>query len=522
MKKIILAALVALFTLSCVEKQATPEPIWNGATMVFCANIGQLHAKSGLAEMDLSKLEQEIDKEATINPMEATIIKSIIRNPNASGFNLDNPVYLAIGEYVDDINNYNAIASIEVESAMAVDNFFKTVAEDLTDVDFKLEGNTRIIRVDEEGIIIGYDDKRLVAIGSEDEACDLYSVLLKHMKYAPADMSRFESNDVAVYFDINQAYDLVNTPNEEEAMEDVDEVDLSEYFNEGATVLTGISFDQGSLSYTANISGVSEDVTKLFKEINALSLKRLPPSPIALLDIGVNGEAFAELANVAIDATMKSLGGASNEFSIYKNIALGVIASISGDLMFALTDAEGTISKDIFGDKQILFTSANALFTADVVDDYIMKNIDTYAGGFLTKQKNGYSVNAFGNRLTIAQQENLFYVGVNNNGSIKKDSAADHEWYNDVVGSYLFAMVDFDKLFKSGYGRVALKVMLDNIKNPADKINATRLISSVDRAYITISGEEDRMRGELMVVAHDKSQNSLQTIVEMYYDLAFN
>lgn len=520
--KILLMALVAVLALSCADKTPTPEPIWNGATAVFYANIGELHSKSGIADMNLDKLEKELDSLGSEHKKEVTILKNIMRNPKTSGFNLDKPIYIAFGEYIDDVNKYNAIASAEVESATAVDDFFKTLAEDFDGANLKVEGNKRIISIDADGVIIGYDDKRLVVIGSEDEACDLHSVLLKHMKYAPADLSRFVGYDVALYFDVNKTYDLAYSLNKKESEENTDEVDLSKYFGKDATLVTGLSFDQGSLSYSANVAGVSEEISRLFKEANGQGLSRLTPSPIALLNVGVNGEAFAELANVAIDTAMKSMGGSSNEFSIYKNVALGVIASISGDLMFALTDADGTISEDALGDKRILFTSADALFAAEVTDDYIMKNIDTYAGNFLTKQKSGYSIEAFGNRLTIAQEENLFYVGVNNDGNIKKESAADQEWFNNVIGSYLFAMVDFDRLFKSGYGRTALRVVLDSIKNPAEIEGAKKLISSIDKTYISVSGSDDTMRGEIMIVTRNKSKNALQNIIELYYDLAFN
>lgn len=520
--KILLMALVAVLALSCADKTPTPEPIWNGATAVVYANIGDLHSKSGIADMNLDKLEKELDSLGSEHKKEVTILKNIMRNPKTSGFNLDKPIYIAFGEYIDDVNKYSAIASIDVESAPAIDDFFKTMADDFDDANLQIEGNKRIITIDAEGVIIGYDDKRLVVIGSQDKECDLRSVLLKHMKYAPADLSRFVGYDVALYFDINKSYGLANSSYKEDSEDEADEVNLSEYFSENATMVTGLSFDQGSLSYSVNVAGVSEEVSRLFKKANGQGLSRLTPSPIALLNVGVNGEAFAELANIAIDTAMKSMGGSSNEFSIYKNVALGVIASISGDLLFALTDADGTISEDALGDKRILFTSADALFAAEVTDDYIMKNIDTYAGNFLTKQKSGYSIEAFGNRLTIAQEDDLFYVGVNNDGSIKKESAADQEWFNNVIGSYLFAMVDFDRLFKSGYGKTALKVILNSINNPTDIDNAKRLISSIDKTYITISGKDDTMRGELMIVTRNKLKNSLRNIVELYYDIAFN
>ena len=304
--------------------------------------------------------------------------------------------------------------------------------------------------------------------------------------------------------------------------EGLDVEQLSSYFNENASVVTGLSFDTGSIIYNIEFTGVSEEITKTFKRANASSLKLLEASPIAVLNVGVNGEILSDLANVAIDAAMAELGGASNEFNIYKNIALGVIASINGDMMFALSDAEGRIVEDYMGDEQLVFTTANALFTAEVIDDYIMKNIDTYGGGFLTKRGGKYSVNAFGNNITIAQNDKLFYVGVNNNGEAKKDSAANEEWSNNVVGSYLFAMVDFNELFKSGFGRVAQRVLLEDIRNKREREATKRVMSSIDRTYIIVNGNNDTVRGELMITTSDSSKNSLQQIVELCYDLALN
>ena len=514
--KLAIASVAMILALSCTADKSTPEPIWESAAMVVYANIGEAHAKSGLATMDISKLEQELNKEAELHQGEVALLKSIIRNPNASGFNLNKPIYFAVGEWVDDVNRYDAIASVEVESATAVDNFLRALDKDFSDANVKLEGNKRIATIDDEGVIIGYDDKRMVIIGSDDEACDLHSVLLKHMKYAPADMSLFNGYDAAAYLNLNNSYASMLLE------EGFDVEQLSSYFNENASVVTGLSFDTGSLTYNIEFTGVSEEITKTFKRANASSLKLLEASPIAVLNVGVNGEILSDLANVAIDAAMAELGGASNEFNIYKNIALGVIASINGDMMFALSDAEGRTVEDYMGDEQLVFTTANALFTAEVIDDYIMKNIDTYGGGFLTKRGGKYSVNAFGNNITIAQNDKLFYVGVNNNGEVKKDSVANEEWSNNVVGSYLFAMVDFNELFKSGFGRVAQRVLLEDIRNKREREATKRVMSSIDRTYITLNGNNDTVRGELMITTSDSSKNSLQQIVELCYDLALN
>ena len=62
LSKISLMVLIALLALSCGKNEVMPEPIWEGATAVLYANIGQMHTKSGLAEMNLTKLEQQLDQ----------------------------------------------------------------------------------------------------------------------------------------------------------------------------------------------------------------------------------------------------------------------------------------------------------------------------------------------------------------------------------------------------------------------------------------------------------------------------
>jgi hypothetical protein len=198
------------------------------------------------------------------------------------------------------------------------------------------------------------------------------------------------------------------------------------------------------------------------------------------------------------------------------------VASINGDFMMALSDANGTITEDALGDKQLLFTTANALFTANVTDDYIMQNINTYAGTFLKKSGDKYTIDAFGNKITIAQQDKLFFVGVNNDGSTKRYSAADEEWSNNVIGSYLFAMVDLNKLLRSGFGRAALETLPDNIPNRAEREAFLKVLTAVDRAYLTINGEESNMHGECMIITSNSKKNSLQHIVEIFHELAFN
>lgn len=520
--KLTIITLLVLTAVACKQPvEIIPEPIWDGATTVVCVDIAQLHSKSGLSNMSSSELEQLLDEQYPDDKEMTALLRMLMTNPSTSGISSDKPMYVAVGEYSDNVNNYTTVASIDIASVEAVDAMFKSNKDNFEGYEFEVVGQKRIITIAEKNTIIGYDNQRLVAIASDDEQCNLKDVLLRHMTYAAADMSRFSCYDIGLYIDIHKVQTEVSDVVNEESEAEDDTNAYMKYLNDNATAVYGLTFDNGSLTLNVDLEDLNEEVTKLFKASNGRSLKMLPPSPIAILNMGVNGEAFAELADIAIDAAMEASGGATNEFNIYKNIALGVVGSISGDFMMALSDANGTISEDALGDKQLLFTTAKALFTAEVVDDYIMKNIKTYAGSFLSKSGDKYTMNAFGNQITIAQRDNIFRVGVNNDGSLRKPSAADEEWSNNVVGSYAFAMVDFDQFFKSGFGRIARSAMLEKIVLQTERKAVTSLLDTVDRLYITIAGDEDKVHGEFMVVTSDASKNSLQYIFELYNSLLF-
>lgn len=528
--KLTIITLATIAALAC-QKEAisNPEPIWEDATSVACFNINKIHTKSGLASMDLSKLGADLNIEFAEHPSQAALLKAIVRNPNASGFDLNKPAYIAYGKFGDDVNKYQVIISVMVASATDVDNLLTAFKDEGNNYTASLDGDKRIFKLNNEPLIVGYDSKRLVAIyAPNNEECDLQSVLLKHMQYDAADMSRFGNYDAAMYININEVYDAVyganGGPTENMLEEDIETIEtpFGEYISDNASAIAGVIFDNGSISCDVELNGVSDKTANLFKSANAQSYNMLKPSPIAVLNMGVNGEAFAELANTAIKAATEVSGGASNEFNIFKNIALGVIGSINGDLTMALSDADGTISEDALGDKRLLFTKAEALFTAEVTDNYIMKNVESYASSFLKKSGNKYKVEAFGNDITIGQNDNLFYVGINNNGEKLQTSAANEEWMNNVTGSYIFAMVDFNRFFKSGFGKQAISFLKYNIVEQSEEHMTLTIIDSIDRAYITVNGYEDVLHSEVMLTLNEKSKNSLQYIIETFYGIYFN
>lgn len=501
--------ILAIACQSDSESHVLQEPVWDDATLVAYANVDQLYSKSDIVNLNIDSL------------LTNTTLKHLLRNPKDSGIAIDKPVYITVREMQSVMALPYITVSAEVSDIAKLDATLKAIGGDADKSDVALEGERRIIRIDNE-VVLGYDTKRLMVLTCEDENCDHHKLLNTLLDYAPADMSRFAGYDIALYTDLRKAIDkaLYASANElGEATELMEQ--YQEFIDEDANATCGLTFETGAVTLSSDIAGIKEDTLNSLKSSKAKHLRLLPPSPIALLNISINGEAVAEVLNTAVDTMLAtSDSNAINEVNIFKNIALGIVGSIDGDLIIALSDANGKLMEDEISGSRLVFTTANATLAADVKDDYIIKNVETYAGSFLTKQGKGkYSAEMFGNKLNIGQQDNLFYIGVNNTVDIKQQSVADEEWSNNVYGSYLYAMVDFNRLFNSGFGRAALSGFYKN--SSADRIqNIKTFVNNVDRCYALVNRNEQDLHSELTVTLKNRSTNSLKQFVEIVYNQA--
>ena len=510
-------ALIALFALSCSTKNYEPEPIWENAVIVAYANLGELHTKSHIAAFDLTSRIAELDDQ---DKATAELLLSILKDPTTSGIAIDKPAYIAINDCDSEFTPTDMLIALEVCDASLLDATLKSLDNDFDSNCVTLKGDKRIITLD-NNLAFGYDNERLVLL--QQGAADLTESIAQQLDYAPADVSRFAEQDAAIYLDIDRlfAVALNNLPQDnEDDMEAIEEMQslYSDYFNTEASATMGLRFDNGAITISSNCEGLSESVTAQLKSANGDHLNLLEASPIALLYMGVSGETIAETLNTAISAMLSDDDaiGANNEINIYKNIALGVVASIEGDLMLALTDANGKLVEDIFGDKNLVFTTANALFTADVKDNYIMDNVKTYGAGLLSKGRdNSYSINAFGNKINIGQCDDTFFVGVNNNATKKSPSAANEAWAESVPGCYSYAMIDFNRLFSSNFGKALLTTIYNNVPQ-GDLSNTTKLvIENLDRFYILTNGTEQSISSELKLTLKNRETNALEQIVHV-------
>lgn len=528
--KIFIFSLIAALIVACGGKKeidVVPDPVWDEASIVVYANIGQLHSKGDITNVDLAKL---LDCVADENKEKAKVIASILLNPNNSGIAIDKPTYMAVREYDNEYKITDMYAIIELSNATKLDATLKQHSDIEDSSAISIEGDKRIIAIDNT-LVVGYNSKRLAIIyktSTDDKSVDLKQMIRERLEFCSADMSRFGSRDLALYFDIDQllvpteAAMPIETPEtEEEQAEIAKEEDIespySDYFAEQASAIVGIAFENGTIVLSADCEGVSDLIMSQLKVANSKHLTLLDASPIAILNAGINGEAAADLLDVAFDKLTAEGGVISggNEFNIYKNIALGIVGSINGDLMLALSEADGKLIDDVIDGKRLVFTKAKALFTADVQDDYIMQNVKTFGGGLLNKvDNNTYSLEVFGNKLSIGQREDMFYLGINNPAKAKRKSAADEEWSNNVRGSYLYAMVDFNKLFSTSFGKAALTTIYDNASTRQERERIKEITRSVDRFYILVNGGSNAIHGECTVTLKQTNTNAFDQLLK--------
>ncbi len=537
--KIALTFAVALTMLACSDEQvatSNPDPIWEESSAVLYTNFGELRNKGNIAGLDLEQIIEDIFDDQSLA---TDIALEIITNPENSGIAIDKPAYIAIREYDDEHTPTNVIASFELSDATKLDTLLKEIGENVAPESVSLNGDKRIIVIDSTAVV-GYNSERFVAIynSTESEDLNLSKELSLKLDYSPADMSRFRGLDIALYLDIDkvaerqlnamvEANETELELNAEESMELREELTAlySQYFKEQASTTIGLSFESGTILLSTDFEGVSDDITAHLKQTNTKHLKLLNASPIAILNLGINGEAMADLIDSAMDSVTESesLAGISNEINIFKNVGLGIISSIDGNLMFALSEADGKLIDDIIDGSRLVFTKANALFTADVKDDYIMQNIETYAGPFLKKSnKNSYSIEAFGNKLSVGQQGNMFYVGVNNAANEKRHSAADEEWSNNIMGSYAYAMIDFKQLFNTSFGRAALSTIYDHAANRDQREMIKLVINHIDKLHILSNGEGDTIHCECTLTLRNGHKNALEQITDLFKPSANN
>lgn len=533
-------SLVVLFGVACSNVEPrVEEPVWDEAIYVAYANIENIHTKADLANIDLSRLEHSLRNEVTSEERaDIDQLMALLRNPSIAGIDVGKPAYIAIRQLSSDGDPKHASLALEICNAQALDTALESLGDKVSIENFTLEGDTRIIRFNATSYV-GYNNERMVALHCDVEGMDPHSELLKLLTYLPADMSRFGSRDVALHIDTRKLFSIIvgepaqNIEPASESEEQTDESSAEEellgnfweayyqYLTDESTMIVGLTFENGSILLDSDISRINENANRIFVEANGSNLKMLDKSPIAILNAGINGEVASNLLNTAVDAAMElNQIPVSNEINIVKNIALGIVSSMQGDLTLALSDAEGRLIDDVFYGKKLVFTTANALFASEVKDDYIMQNISLYGGSFLQKKgPNKYFASMFGNNIHIGDKGNRFYVGVNNNGENKTPSASNEEWSNNVNGSYVYSMIDFKKLFNTSFGRAALSTICQNAQSSSERDLAKLFAERADHLFILCNGGEDYAHGEIMLTLVDGQTNALNQIITIANNL---
>lgn len=536
-----LLGIIAIAVVSCAKTQdKQSEPIWDKAAAVLYANLGQIYDKSDVANMDLATIEQALrQKSSAEDNAKIDLIMEILRNPNSSGIDIYKPAYIAIYEYYADQDIKHASLSMEVSDIKMLDSTLEGFKDKAQVADVELVDNKRIIAIDNYSYM-GYDNDRLVVIHCEVDGIDPKQKLLEYLSYAPADMSRFGDRDIAIHLDIDRLASL-NAPiestttetdvegngdTENDASDDTSTLSeeyweaYNQYFTEESSLILGISFENGSIIIDSDCNGINNDIKSMFTEADGSNLKLLETSPLAILNVGLNGEVASEMLNIGIDALMTRNGAnVSNEFNIIKNIALGVVSSIHGDLTLALSDAEGKLIEDIIHGEKLVFTTADALLAAKVKDDYIMQNVALYGSSFLQRAgSNRYTTQMYGNRIHIGERDSTFFIGVNNSGDDKSPSSASEEWSNNVLGSYIYAMIDFNQLFSTSFGHAALSNIYKKTTSSDERKLIEAFANNTDHLFILSNGGDNYIHGELMLTLRDGNNNALKQLITTLYN----
>ena len=522
MFRLAVMAIVSTLVVACAgsSHKANSEPVWDEASIVSYVNLGQLHTKSNIAGLDLTALLDQIVESDT----QKQIVKSILSNPNSSGIAADKPAYVVIRDFDKQFEPSDVYFACEVCDADKFDQTLKSIAgSDFNQTKFTLEGDRRIFTEENSEFAFGYDSKRLIILFNSNEQADLKTLLNTQLNYAPADMSRFESNDMSTYLDIDKLYNkavaLLNTNDTDAEVLELIKSYYNGYFEDEASIVFSLTFNRGSIVVDTDCEGISDEMMSLYKKCNGQLLNLLNTSPIAVFNIGLDGEAIATTIDTAINTIIATNPDIeiNNETNMYKNIALGAVGSFKGDFLIALSEANGKIER-----MNPVFTSANALFAAEVKDDYIWQNIKTFAGGFLTPDgSNSYSIEANGNKFSIGQRDNIFYAGVNNNCDAKSNSAANDKWAKEIEDCYAFIMIDFNKFVNSSFGNAVVTALYNEV-NRSERETAKRVVNALDVLTIVTTGEDNNVSSKCTLTLKDDSVNSLEQITKLIFDVTIN
>ena len=514
---------VAIIAVVACSKEQKREPITSDFAIYL--NGYQLVEKSGIMEQftESNRLMAASMAASEFGSGEISeFVKSVVMDTDRSGFSLTKPAYALI--------NYNEIdksadltAVIEVHNADDVDKSIEAYSSFLESnggnpLTTYREGKTRYVDLNEDGVLIGYNETRLVACTTKGDIKTFVSDALN----APlADLSIFEGRDLALYCNNHRLFSILEQQYAEELAElpycnAVTEAKIQNFkelratLEEHSSSVMGLAFENGKVVLDVKCDGIKSEQNAWVKVANGTNLGYLPENTLALLNVSFEGERLMEFVNNNLSTDLAAtLGVDSNEFNTGLAVATDAVSSIDGDLTVALNKLSGVV---YYGYPEVTNTEAIAL--ADVKDRYIIDNLTMFAGAFLTHTADGNYTFPLSRtmRINLGQPDNKFFAGINTTLKEYEKSATKARWAEVVKDSYgACLLADVKELLKVDIINEIYTFSLKDMDHPTDTITE-EIVALAD--YIYLRGTSTSS-GEFVLTLKNKNTNALRQISDI-------
>ena len=507
------------------EKRSESVKTSTDDTLLFYVNLGQLGEKSAIGDV-LTDANRRLLSIIFSNGLDSKYVNSLLSNLNATGLDIDEPIYSYVN-IVDD--NLEMVIAADVADVNAVDDFvkfaYKAVGGSADDI--VRDGKTRSLSLG--NFTISYNEKRFVLATclTDDHIEDGFALAAaKALKHPKLNLSGYKDYDMAFSLKLMPIIDMACVYTQatiDDSLEYLDEVDewdrewmmynidtlrqnlkqmeeLKKYLDNNAAITVGLTFESGKIVLDMSIDGVEyEDACR---KVSNDHLAYIDSDAIGVMNVGIDGKKASKLLPKYITSDYAEMLGLSrNEFNIYFGIFCDAIESINGDVTIALNDFS------YYGE------DVEVVMAVDVDDDYIISNIAQFGSGFLKKRGNNcYGIDYAGNRLTLGQEDNTLYATINENFEPQNVSAEETAWAHDVKDSYGYLVVDINNLMKNSYISAAFRDAMYYMDSFSAEL-ANNFVKSCSHAYLTI---DTPTSAQLVLVFDDQETNSLEQLVRMF------
>lgn len=507
------------------EKRSESVKTNTDDTLLFYVNLGQLGEKSAIGDV-LTDANRRLLSIMFSNGLDSKYVNSLLSNLNATGLDIDKPIY-SYSNIVDD--NLEMVIAADVADVNAVDDFvefaYNLVGGSADDI--VRDGKTRSLSLG--NFTIAYNEKRFVLATclTDDYYADGSALAAaKALKRPKLNLSGYKGYDMAFSLKLMPIIDMVCVYTQatiDDCLEYLEEVDewerewvmyeidtlkqnlkqmeeLKKYLDNNAAITAGLTFESGKIVLDMSIDGVEyEDACR---KVSNDHLAYIDNDAIGVMNVGIDGKKASKLLSKYITSDYAEMLGLSrNEFNIYFGIFCDAIESINGDVTIALNDFS------YYGE------DVEVVMAVDVDDDYIISNIAQFGSGFLKKRGNNcYGIDYAGNRLTLGQEDDTFYATINENFEPQNVSAEDTAWAHDVKNSYGYLVVDINNLMKNSYISAAFRDAMYYMDSFSAEL-ANNFVKSCSHAYLTIDSPTS---AQLVLAFDDQETNSLEQLVRMF------